>query len=162
LSSDFTAKDVSQQVCATAVPSTKQLHKDRMLSYREASSGSPLDSSTAGCRSQTNQKSMLGDARSAGSWPLPSKDSGELGQVADRYTREAYVMLRRTRAGNSQGPRGRTPEDVSGTERTENSPGVGQLLCIRGCRDLETDRAQTATLFPHQEKKISFALSSDV
>lgn len=85
-----------------------------MLSYREASSDSPLDSPTAGWVSQTNQNTMLGDACSVGSWPLPSKDSRELGQAANT---QGYVMLRRTRVGNTQGPRGMVPEDGTGTQR---------------------------------------------
>lgn len=108
---------------------------------------------------------MLGDACSAGSWPLPSKDSGELGQAAD------------TQGGLCNAPEdkgwqwsGAGREDAGGwlgNREEENSlPRSGQLLCISDRRDLETDgnrhRPSTDSNFVSTpEKKMSFALSSD-
>lgn len=52
-------------------------------------------------------------------------------------------MLRKTRAGNSQGLRGKkVPVDGTGTQtgvRTHQEWSAGQLVCIRGGRDLEIE-----------------------
>lgn len=52
-------------------------------------------------------------------------------------------MIRKTRAGSSQGPRGKkVPEDGTGTQtgmRTHQEWSADQLVCIRGCGDLEIE-----------------------